>query len=209
MIGTSCFGVYSRADSRLAPSQWETSLQSNAVSHLLGANLESALYSVLIGHLRNRATQTERTLDTTITSLLGQNDVATSFWRNHDVLLRHVSVEARFCTCHYCTVVVTCAKICWDHIPWISNTWTCACVVGLSARPSELLVKRCPDNNGLLVGVLGQHNLEFGSASERQRFIITAFNIGWAHTQIDPGMCSKKVSRIYFREQTWPCRRFS
>ena len=34
-----------RADSRFAPSQWETSLQSNAVSHWLGANLESALMS--------------------------------------------------------------------------------------------------------------------------------------------------------------------
>ena len=32
-----------RADFRLAPSQRETSLQSNAVSHWLGANLESAL----------------------------------------------------------------------------------------------------------------------------------------------------------------------
>ena len=32
-----------RADSKLAPSQWETSLQSNAVSHWLGANLESAI----------------------------------------------------------------------------------------------------------------------------------------------------------------------
>ena len=32
-----------KADSRFAPSQWETSLQSNAVSHWLGANLESAL----------------------------------------------------------------------------------------------------------------------------------------------------------------------
>ena len=32
-----------RDDSRLVPSQWETSLQSNAVSHWLGANLESAL----------------------------------------------------------------------------------------------------------------------------------------------------------------------
>ena len=31
-----------RAESRLAPSQWETSLQSNAVSHWLGAHLESA-----------------------------------------------------------------------------------------------------------------------------------------------------------------------
>ena len=36
----------SRADSRFAPSQWETPLQSNGVSHWLGANLESALCSV-------------------------------------------------------------------------------------------------------------------------------------------------------------------
>ena len=33
------------ADSRLAPSQWETALQSNAVSHWLGANLEAALHT--------------------------------------------------------------------------------------------------------------------------------------------------------------------
>ena len=32
-----------RVDSKFAPSQWETSLQSNAVSHRLGANLEPAL----------------------------------------------------------------------------------------------------------------------------------------------------------------------
>ena len=35
--------VQYRADSRFAPSQWETSLQSNAISHWLGASLESAL----------------------------------------------------------------------------------------------------------------------------------------------------------------------
>ena len=35
------------ADSRLASSQWETSLQSNGVSHWLGANLESALKNIL------------------------------------------------------------------------------------------------------------------------------------------------------------------
>ena len=34
-----------RADSRVAPSKWETALLRNAVSHLLGANQESALYS--------------------------------------------------------------------------------------------------------------------------------------------------------------------
>ena len=33
-----------RADSRLVPSQWETALQSNAVSHWLGTNLELALH---------------------------------------------------------------------------------------------------------------------------------------------------------------------
>ena len=35
--------IWIRVDSRLAPSQWETVLQSNAVSHWLGTNLESAL----------------------------------------------------------------------------------------------------------------------------------------------------------------------
>ena len=37
-----------RADSGHAPSRWETSLQSNAVSHWLCANLESALKTVYI-----------------------------------------------------------------------------------------------------------------------------------------------------------------
>ena len=36
--------IWIRADSSLAPSQWETSLQSNAVSHWLDTNLESALW---------------------------------------------------------------------------------------------------------------------------------------------------------------------
>ena len=36
--------IYGRVDSRLAPSQRETSLQSNAISHWLGAHLDSALY---------------------------------------------------------------------------------------------------------------------------------------------------------------------
>ena len=35
-----------QADSRLVPSQWEISLQNNAVSRWLGANLESALYDM-------------------------------------------------------------------------------------------------------------------------------------------------------------------
>ena len=35
--------LVSRADTRLGPSQWETSLQTNAVSHWLGTNLVSTL----------------------------------------------------------------------------------------------------------------------------------------------------------------------
>ena len=38
----------SKADSRLVPSQWKTSLQSNAVSHWLGANLESSLLQYIL-----------------------------------------------------------------------------------------------------------------------------------------------------------------
>ena len=40
-----------RAVPRFAPSQWETSLQSMAVSHWLGANLESALHYIWGQHI--------------------------------------------------------------------------------------------------------------------------------------------------------------
>ena len=40
--------INTRADSRLVPSQWQTSLQSNAVSLWLGANLESALNTMTV-----------------------------------------------------------------------------------------------------------------------------------------------------------------
>ena len=39
---------YSGANSRFVPSQWETLLQSNGVSHWLVANQESVLYSTRI-----------------------------------------------------------------------------------------------------------------------------------------------------------------
>ena len=47
MYENTVLGFIHRADSRLPPSQWEPSLQSNAVSHWLGANLDSALYPYL------------------------------------------------------------------------------------------------------------------------------------------------------------------
>ena len=41
-----------RADSRLVPSQWETLLQSNTISHWLGTNLESAARSDMVSLFR-------------------------------------------------------------------------------------------------------------------------------------------------------------
>ena len=43
MVKVKCRSFF-KAESRLAPSQWETSLQSNAVSQWLGTNVESALF---------------------------------------------------------------------------------------------------------------------------------------------------------------------
>ena len=56
---------YYRGDSRLVPSQWEPLLQSNAVSHWLGANLESA-WSAL-NYLKCATHKTSRQLSLNIT----------------------------------------------------------------------------------------------------------------------------------------------
>ena len=45
------FLILSRADSRFAPSQWQTVLLCNDVSHWLGTNLESAMLSIYNLHL--------------------------------------------------------------------------------------------------------------------------------------------------------------
>ena len=53
LLRHSCFLIKfcvdrSRVDSRLAPSQWDTPLQNNAVHHWLGGNLQSALRCICI-----------------------------------------------------------------------------------------------------------------------------------------------------------------
>ena len=45
--------THHRADSRFAPSQWETALFCNDISHWLGASLESALYQIVFMHNLN------------------------------------------------------------------------------------------------------------------------------------------------------------
>ena len=45
--------LYHSADSRLAPSQWQTALLCNDISHWLGASLESAMYQMLLSTLQD------------------------------------------------------------------------------------------------------------------------------------------------------------
>ena len=68
--------IYPRADSRFAPSQWETALQSSAESHWLGTNLESALYPTRL---------TARNLDTDEAST--KSFSWSSFYIHHGVII--------------------------------------------------------------------------------------------------------------------------
>ena len=87
---SSCIAIHiynSRADSRLAASQWETPLLCNDFSHWLGASLVSAQNSISLK-------QSQQTHDVIIMSLLYQNDVVTLFWHNNDVIIK-------LCVCWY------------------------------------------------------------------------------------------------------------
>ena len=53
-----------RADYGFSPSQWETSLQSNAVSHRLGENLRSAMYNAKCNRLWHHQQNKNRTIET-------------------------------------------------------------------------------------------------------------------------------------------------
>ena len=69
-----------RADSRLVPSQWET-LQNNALSHWLGANLESALeytHNIFYRHMTKSSKYHITILHICITPLLIVSDTLES-----------------------------------------------------------------------------------------------------------------------------------
>ena len=56
----SCARLRWQSISLFAPSQWETSLQSNTISHWLAANLESALYQVKVAvYILDKLTQSD------------------------------------------------------------------------------------------------------------------------------------------------------
>ena len=54
-----CFSrdIFHRADSRFAPSQWETMLLCNDVSHWLGASLESSLFHLICSRVQPNGRQ--------------------------------------------------------------------------------------------------------------------------------------------------------
>ena len=115
-----------RADSRFAPSQWETALLCNDVSHWLGANLEPAL-----GRLS--------TLSCNIANLIAddKNYSFTNSWCAHNP--HHVynnlpvdlymdskePIRSQFCTCHSSRAVVACAKLVNHTNKTLWQKWFC------------------------------------------------------------------------------------
>ena len=84
------FQYSDRADSRFALSQWETSLQSNAVSHWQGTNLESALSETWWRHDMEMITTLTwwccdmKTISTLLVCLWGEPPVTSGFPSQRD-----------------------------------------------------------------------------------------------------------------------------
>ena len=114
-----------RADSRFAPSQWVTSLRSNAISYWLGANPESALsyYVLYVAQVRTK----DRSYQSLIHRYFHQGD----FWFGE---VSENSLEPHL----YLTSVTTancgdcpCSK-CWLHVSWCQR-----CLSQLVPRSAE------------------------------------------------------------------------
>ena len=69
-----------RADSRFVPSQWETALLCNSVSHWLGANVKSALYMVPWAFIEGHSHKNKGSFMNTFLALLHQS-IIHSYWR--------------------------------------------------------------------------------------------------------------------------------
>ena len=79
--------IHYRADHKLAPSQWETSLQSNAVSHWLGANLKHYTYI--------KSMMWKDRLDIAVVVRAADNKPTTMARQHHMIKnIRHVICEA-------------------------------------------------------------------------------------------------------------------
>ena len=115
---------YPRADSRLVPSQWEMPLQSNAISHWLGTNLEWALYpmwwSVSVVGSWWHVSWVEGTVWPLGPWLISQRvyELMVENCENLHSFSYDLNDPSRSqnCTCHDSSAVVTCAKLWPDQI---------------------------------------------------------------------------------------------
>ena len=88
-----------RPDSKLVSSQWETSLQSNAVSRWLGANLESTLYCIKAEFLLQK---TRRQRPLSLNGLSNLQNMSTVFGNLGTIRTPCVCEEVGINHCH-CT----------------------------------------------------------------------------------------------------------
>ena len=114
--------TYCRADSRFAPTQWETSLQRNTVSYWLGANLESVLYCIKFNFtdimqllcLVHSTGNGNCSLNTHLTTRL----LIFAWW--WDYLLRSSPWSLKL----WCTICSSCA---FNIIPGFDDIWCTFC----------------------------------------------------------------------------------
>ena len=107
-----------RADSRLAPIQWETSLQSNAVSHWLGANLESAMEKPVAWYLAHYEVMTNVRRMTGHLSGKFVSSWTVVAWKNYEKIwwLHLLSKSTRICAA--CSLGYEFIKLFVKCVPW-------------------------------------------------------------------------------------------
>ena len=101
-----------RAGSRLTPCQWETSLQSNGISHWLGANLESAL-DYLVRHKK-------RNVIKHFCALIGDNVMMYTF---SDLKFKNKAFWRIFAQLFLLKVQLLLCPVLVIMSPGIENTW--------------------------------------------------------------------------------------
>ena len=148
-----------RADSKFVPSQWETALLCNDVSHWLCAGLESALPVRTCCHAMTLSNNTLKDQSWSLESNL-------LLWKINDISCHEITWlwYNNISNGSYRTIIIhlTNAILNWD---------TLTCLIFPQARPTAGLI-------------LGSH-----PAYERRRYYVTTTLIGWAQAWNPPCIC--------------------
>ena len=122
---------YFRADSRFAPSQWETALLCNDISHWLGANLESALlFHPSVSYDTKNTRNTTKMLISPMTTRLWRDMCLSDIWHTFPQtcgLMIHISstsheIWTSFCCALCCALLWLCYVFLVDFCLPISLT---------------------------------------------------------------------------------------